>query len=184
MQPSLLSNLISKHVRIYLCWRSQSWKVLWRPTKPSRTNSPRDVLFIIGDWHAKVGKSRNICCDRQVWPWSTKWSRTEAKSKFCQENVLVITTTLFQQHKRQLYTWTSPNSQYRNKIDYILCSWRWGSSIQSAKTRLGTDCGSDHELIAKFRLQLKKAGKTTRPFRYGLDQIPYDFAVEVTDSRD
>ena len=51
-------------------------------------------------------------------------------------------------------------------IDYILCSQRWRSSIQSAKTRLGTDCGSDHELlIAKFRLKLKKVGKTTRPFR-------------------
>ena len=58
-------------------------------------------------------------------------------------------------------------------IDYILGSQRWRSSIQSAKTRLGTDCGSDHELlIAKFRLKLKKVGKTTRPFRYDLNQIP------------
>ena len=51
---------------------------------------------------------------------------------------------------------------------------------QSAKTRPGADCGSDHELlIAKFRLKLKKVGKTTRPFRYDLNQIPYDYAVEV-----
>ena len=57
---------------------------------------------------------------------------------------------------------------------------RWRSSIQSAKTRLGADCGSDHELlIAKFRLKLKKVGKTTRPFRYDLNQIPYDYTVEV-----
>ena len=49
-----------------------------------------------------------------------------------------------------------------------------------AKTRLGADCGSDHELlIAKFRLKLKKVGKTTRPFRYDLNQIPYDYTVEV-----
>ena len=55
------------------------------------------------------------------------------------------------------------------------------SSIQSAKTRLGADCGSDHELlIAKFRLKLKKIGKTTRPLRYGLNQIPYDYTVKVT----
>ena len=55
------------------------------------------------------------------------------------------------------------------------------SSIQSAKTRLGYDCGSDHELlIAKFRLKLKKVGKTTRPFRYDLNQIPYAYTVEVT----
>ena len=53
-------------------------------------------------------------------------------------------------------------------------------SIQSTKTRLGADCGSDHELlIAKFRLKLKKEGKTTRPFRYDLNQIPYDYTVEV-----
>ena len=52
--------------------------------------------------------------------------------------------------------------------------------IQSTKTRPGADCGSDHELlIAKFRLQLKKIGKTTRPFRYDLNQIPYDYTVEV-----
>ena len=65
-------------------------------------------------------------------------------------------------------------------IDYILCSQRWRSSIQSTKTRPGADCGSDHELlIAKFRLKLKKVRKTTRPFRYDLNQIPYDYTVEV-----
>ena len=53
--------------------------------------------------------------------------------------------------------------------------------MQSAKTRPGADCGSDHEfLIAKFRLKLKKVGETTRPFRYDLNQIPYDYTVEVT----
>ena len=67
-----------------------------------------------------------------------------------------------------------------NQIDYILCSQRWRSSIQSAKTRPGADHGSDHELlIAKFRLKLKKVGKTTRPFRYDLNHIPYDYTVEV-----
>ena len=66
-------------------------------------------------------------------------------------------------------------------INYVLCSLRWRSSIQSAKTRLGADHGSDDELlIAKFRLQLKKVGKTTRPFRYDLNQIPYNYTVEVT----
>ena len=66
------------------------------------------------------------------------------------------------------------------KIDYILCSQRWRSSIQSAKTRPGTDCGSDHELIiAKFRLKLKIGGKTTRPFGYDLNQIPNNYTVEV-----
>ena len=65
----------------------------------------------------------------------------------------------------------------QKQIDYILCSQRWRSSIQSAKTRPGADCDLDRELIAKFRLKLKK---TTRPFRYDLNQIPYDYTVEVT----
>ena len=70
--------------------------------------------------------------------------------------------------------WSTPKS------DYILCSQRWRSSIQSTKTRPGADCGSDHELlIAKFRFKLKKVGKTIRPFRYDLNQIPYDYTVEV-----
>ena len=100
--------------------------------------------------------------------------------EFCQENALVIASTLFQQHKRRLYTWTSPDGQHQNQIDSILCSQRWRSSIQSTKTRLGADCGSDHELlITKFRLKLKKVGKTCRPFKYDLNQIPYDYTVEV-----
>ena len=83
-------------------------------------------------------------------------------------------------HKRRLYTWTSPDGQHRNQTDYILCSQRRRSSIQSAKTGPGADCGSDHEiLIDKFRLKLNKVGKTTRPFRYDLNQIPNDYTVEV-----
>ena len=78
---------------------------------------------------------------------------------------MVIAKTLFQQQKRRLYTWTSPDGQHQNQLDYILCSQRWRSSIKSAKTRLRADCGSDHELlIAKMRHNLKKVGKTTRPF--------------------
>ena len=71
--------------------------------------------------------------------------------------------------------WSTPN-----QIDYILCSQRWRSSIQSAKTRLGADCASGHEfVISKFRLKLKKVGKTTRSFRHDLNQIPNDYTVEV-----
>ena len=108
----------------------------------------------MGDWNAKVGSQER--------PGVTgKFGlevRNEARQRlteFCQE--------------------------YQNQIDYILCSQRWRSSIQSAKTRLGADCSSDHELlVAKFRLKLKKEGKTIRPFRYDLNQIPYDYTVEVT----
>ena len=80
-----------------------------------------------------------------------------------------------------VYTWTSLDGHYWNQIDYILCSWRWRSSISSAKRKLRAVCGSDHELlIAKFRLKLKKVRKTTRPFRYDLNQIPYSYTVEMT----
>ena len=73
----------------------------------------------------------------------------------------------------------------RNQTDYILCSQRWRSSIQSAKTRPGADFDSDHELlIAKFRLKLKKVEITTRPFRYDLNQVPYDYIVEVRNRSD
>ena len=100
--------------------------------------------------------------------------------EFCQENALVIANTLYQQHKRRLYTWTSPDGQHRNQIDYIHCSQRWRCSVESAKRGPGADCGSDHELlIAKFRCKLKKVGITTKPFRYDLNQITYDYTVEV-----
>ena len=101
--------------------------------------SKKDVLLIIGDWNAKVGS--------QETPGVTgKFGlgiRNEARQRlveFCQENALVIANTLFQQHKRRLYTWTSPDSQHQNQTDYILCSQRWRSSIQSTKTRPGADC--------------------------------------------
>ena len=100
--------------------------------------------------------------------------------EFCQENALVIANTVFQKHKRRLYTWTSPDGQHQNWIDYILCTQRWRNSIQSTKTRLGADCGSDHELlITKFKLKLKKVGKVGRPLRYDLNKILYDYTVEL-----
>ena len=132
----------------------------------------KDVLFTIGDWNAKVG-SQEIPGVTGKFGLGVQNEAGQRLTEFCQDNTLVIANTLFQQHKRQLNTWTSPDGQHQNQIDFILCSQRWRSSIQSAKIRPGADCGSDHELlIAKFRLKLKKAGKTTRPFRYDLNQIP------------
>ena len=81
---------------------------------------------------------------------------------------------------RKRYTWTSPDGQLQNQTDYILCSQRWRSTTESAKAGPEDDCGSDHELlITKFRLKLKKVRKTTKPFRYDLYQILYDYRVEV-----
>ena len=125
----------------------------------------KDVLFIIGDWNAKVG-SQEIPGVTGKFGLGVQNEGRQRLIEFCQENALVIANTLFQQHKRRIYTWTSPDGQFWNQIDYILSSQIWRSSIQSAKTRPGADCGSDHELlIAKFRLKLMKVGKVTRPFR-------------------
>ena len=105
-----------------------------------------------GDYNAKV-RSQEIPGVIDKFGLGIQNEAGQRLTEFCQENALVIANTLFQQHKRRLYTWTSPDGQYQNQIDYILCSQRWRSSIQSAKTRTGTDCGSDYELlIAKFRL--------------------------------
>ena len=130
------------------------------------TPKKKDVLFIIGDWNAKVG-SQEIPTVTAKFGLEVQNEAGQRLTKICQKKTLVRANTHCQQHKRRLYTWTSPDGQHRNQIDYVLCSQRWRSSIQSAKIRPGAAYGSDHELlIVKFRLKLKKVGKITRPFRY------------------
>ena len=95
----------------------------------------KDVLFIKGDWNAKVGSQETSGVTGKF----GLGIRNEAGQRlieFCQENALVIANTFFQQQKRRLYTWTSSDVQHQNQIDYILCSQRWRSSIQSEKARL------------------------------------------------
>ena len=106
----------------------------------------KDVLFIIGDWNAKVGSQETPGVTGKF----ALGIQNEAGQRlieFCQESALVIANTLFQQHNRRLYTWTSSDGQHQNQIDYIICSQGWRSSIKSAKTRPGADCGSQHELL-------------------------------------
>ena len=129
--------------------------------------------------------SSNTWNKSEIGPWSTEWNRAKA-------NRLLLLLLLFfpkklaghskhlLQHKRTLETDIIIGGQHQNQSDYILCSKRWRSSIESAKTRPGADCGSNHELpIAKFRLKLKKAGKTIRPLRYDLICTPYDYTLEM-----
>ena len=85
----------------------------------------KDVLFIVGDWNAKVGSQETPGVTGEF----GLGKAGQRLIEFCQENALVIANTLFQQHKRRLYIWTSPDGQYRNQIDYILCSRRWRNSI-------------------------------------------------------
>ena len=81
----------------------------------------KDVLFIIGDWNAKVGSQETPGITGKF-GLGVQNEAGQRLIEFCQENTLVITNTLFQQHRRRLYTWTSPDGQHQNQIDYILCS--------------------------------------------------------------
>ena len=133
--PSLCPN--------HKCQRNWNWMILWRPIGPPRTNTKSRCLFHRGYYNAKLG--------RQETPGVTGKFGLEVQNEagkrlteFCQENTLVIASTFVQHHKRGLYTWTSPDGQYWNQIDYILCCRRLGITIQSAKSRPGAYCDSDH----------------------------------------
>ena len=147
--------------------------------KTFRTNTQKRCPFHYRGLECKSRKSRNTWSNRQLWPWNTEWSRAKAN------RVLPRKRTGHSKHplpttQEKIYTWISPDGQYWNQIDHILCSWRCRSSTQSAKTRPGAECGSNHQLlIAKFRLKLERAEKTTRPRRYNLNQISCNYTVEV-----
>ena len=128
--PSLYPN--------HWCQRSWSWMALWRPTRPSRINTKKKkVLFIIGNWNAQVG-SQEIPGVTGKFGLGVQNEAGQRLTDFCQENAPVIANSLFQQNKRWLYKKKSPEGQYWNQIDYILCSKMWRSSIQSAKKKIGS----------------------------------------------
>ena len=112
-------------------------------------------LVILGDWNAKVG-TQEIPGGTGKFDLGVQNEAGQGLTEFCQENAFVIANTLFQEHRRRFLTWTSSDDQHQNQIDYILCSQRWKRAIESAKTRLGANCGSHHELIANVRHKLKK----------------------------
>ena len=116
-----------------LCWRSWSGTILCRPLRPPRTNTKKKIFFfILADWNAKV-RSQDTPGVTGKFSLGVQNEARQSLTEFCQENTLVIANTLLQQHKRRLYTWTSPNGQYWYQVDYILGIWRWRSSIPSAK---------------------------------------------------
>ena len=137
----------------------------------------KDVFFIIRDWNANIGS--------QEIPWVTDKFGIGVQNETGQSKQSFVKRTCwaqkipFSNNLRWLYVWPSPDRQYRNQIDYILCSQKWKSSIQLGKTIPGADWLRLWVIIAKFRLISKKLGKTTWPFRYDLNQIPYDYTVEV-----
>ena len=143
----------------------------------SLTVSDVEHFFIIWDWNAKVGSQEIPGVTANLALLQSKAG--QRLTEFCQENVLVIANYLFQQHKRRLYTWTSPDGQYQYQTGYIICSWRWRSSIHSAKIKIRSWLWlRSWTPIDKFRFKLKKVGKTTRRFRYDLNKIPYNGKVK------
>ena len=119
----------------------------WEDLQDLLESTPKkDVLFLTGYWNAKVGSQETPGVIGKFGP-GVQNDAGQRLTELCKENTLVIANTLFQQHKRRVYTWSSPDGQYQNWIDGILCSQRWRSTIQSAKRRSGADCGSYHELL-------------------------------------
>ena len=146
--------------------------VLWRPLRTSRTNTQRRCPFHYRGVEYKSRKSRDTWNNRQVWPWSTEWTRAKANRVLPREltghSKQPLPTTQKKTLRMDITRWPIPKSDWlyslQPKIEKL---------YTANKTRQGADCGSGHELlIAKLRLKLKKVGKTTRPFRYDLKQIP------------
>ena len=147
--------------------------------KTSRTNTPNRCPFHYRGLEYKSKKSINTWSNRKIWPWSTEWSRAKTNRVLPKEYIGHSKHPLPTIKEKTLHMDITRWSTL-NQIDYILCSQRWRSPLQWARTRPRAGCASDHELlIAKFRLKLKTVGETTRPFRYDPNQIPYDYTVEV-----
>ena len=143
--------------------------VLWRPTRPFRTNTPKRCPFHYKGLECKSRKSRNTWSNRKIWPWSTEWSRAKANRVLQKERT---------GHRKHPPPTTQEKTLHMDIIRWSTPKSDWLYSLQPkmeklytvSKKRPGADCGSDHELlIAKFRLKLKKVGETSRPFRYYLN---------------
>ena len=124
------------------CWKHWSWTVILRPTRLSRTNTPKRWPFIIGDCNSKV-LSQEIPGVTGKFGLGVQNEARQSLTEFCQENTPVIANTLFQQYKRRLHM-NMVNTE--NRL-VILCSKKWRISIQSAKTRLGAVCSLYHETL-------------------------------------
>ena len=141
----------------------------------------KDVIVIMGDWNAKIGKSVHKSVNIGPYGLGDRNERGDLLADFCVANELVVSNTTFQQHPRRLYTWTSPGDKVRNKIDYILIEIRWRTKILVTKTRPSADCGSDHQLlVAKLKIKLRQKKRRSVPLRYDTETIPQEYTVAVT----
>ena len=120
--------------RTWVKWLSMH---AWKPTRPFRTNTPKRCLFHYRGLECK-SRSQETPGVTGKFGLGVQNEAGQRLIEFCQENTLVIANTLFQQHKRSLYTWTSPDGQHRNQIDYILCSQRWEKLYTVSKNKSGS----------------------------------------------
>ena len=153
----------------------------WRPTRPFRTNTQKRCPFHYKGLKCKSRKSRNTWNNRQIWPWNAVWTRAKSNRvlprKCSGHNKHPLPTTQEKTLHMDITRWSTSISDWLYSLQP-----KMKKLLQSAKTRPGADCGSDCELlIAKFRLKLKKVGKTTRPFRYDINQIPYNWLYSGSD---
>ena len=162
--------------------------VIWRPTRPSRTKTQKRRPFHYRGLECINRKSRSTWSNRQVWPWSTEWSRAKANRVLPRERIghskHSPPTTQENTLHMDIPRWSTLKSDwlysYATKDGEALYSQKQTNKQTNKQNQIGADCSSDHELlIAKFRLILKKVGQTTRPFGYDLNQIPNDYTVGV-----
>ena len=168
-------------IQVYAPTTAASGEVIEDKLQEALNNTPRkDLAIIMGDCNAKVGKMKNARVTGQF----GLGDRNEAGDRlvqFCEENELSITNTFFEQPDCRLYTWTTPDGNHRNQIDYIICKQRWKTAVQSVKTRPGADCGSDHKLLlAGAKIKLKKKRKQEHQIRYDTENIPIEFLIRVS----
>jgi len=140
-----------------------------------------DVVMVIGDFNAKVGKHTGGEGDTIGGHGLGEQNEAgERLVEFCDGNSLGIMNTWFEQPKRRLYTWTTPDGKHRNPIDYILINKRWNSTIRDVRTKPGADCGTDHELlVATLQTKLKRLKKGERLSAYDCKKIPPEYRVEI-----
>ena len=139
---------------------------------------PRDLLVMMGDWNAKVGKTERK--NSHIGIHGEQNERGVKLAEFCISNDLTIGNTIFPHHPRRLYTWSSPGERTRNQIDYIMVKRRWRTSLLNVKIRPDADCGSDHQLLlATTKIKLQTTTKRENATIYDIQNIPKAFTVEI-----
>ena len=140
-------------------------------------------MAIVGDFNAKVGKRTNENEKKAIGNFALgeRNNNGEELVNFAIENKLSIMNTLFQKHPRRLFTWTSPDGNTKNQIDYVLIQQRWKSAISNVGTVPSADCDSDHEMLkATFKIRLRTMKKFQMPIRYDTSNMSKEYCIEVS----